>query len=91
MAQYTLNFIEQDFTILFLLLFKWGVVLAVFVVEFPGVLVPMVAWGIKIVCKKFEEFLTKNDIFLQKMVKWFLLYFCSIACSFSIYFCLQNG
>ena len=29
----------------------------------------MVAWGIKIVCKKFEEFLTKIDIFLQKMVK----------------------
>ena len=69
MAQYTLNFIEQDFTILFLLLFKRGVVLAVFVVEFPGFLVPMVAWGIKIVCKKFEEFLTKIDIFLQKMVK----------------------
>ena len=69
MAQYTLNFIEQDFTILFLLLFKRGVVLAVFVVEFPGFLVPMVAWGIKIVCKKFEEILTKIDIFLQKMVK----------------------
>ena len=47
MAQYTLNFIEQDFTILFLLLFKRGVVLAVFVVEFPGVLVQMVAWGLK--------------------------------------------
>ena len=43
--------------------------MAVFVVEFPGVLVPMVAWGIKIVCKKFEEFLTKIDIFLRKMVK----------------------
>ena len=40
--------------------------MAVFVVEFPGFLVPMVAWGIKIVCKKFEEFLTKIDIFLQK-------------------------
>ena len=51
MAQYTLNFIEQDFTILFLLLFKRGVVLAVFVVEFPGVLVQM-AWGLKILCKK---------------------------------------
>ena len=33
--------------------------MAVFVVEFPGFLVPMVAWGIKIVCKKFEEILTK--------------------------------
>ena len=56
MAQYTLNFIEQDFTILFLLLFKRGVVLAVFVVEFPGFLVQMVAWGLKKVPKKFEDF-----------------------------------
>ena len=69
MAQYTLNFIEQDFTILFLLLFKRGVVLAVFVVEFPGFLVQMVAWGLKIACKKFEEMFTKIDICLQKMVK----------------------
>ena len=28
---------------------------------FKGFLVPMVAWGIKIVCKKFEEILTKID------------------------------
>ena len=69
MAQYTLNFIEQDFTILFLLLFKRGVVLAVFVVEFPGVLVQMVAWGLKKVPKKLEEMFTKIDICLQKMVK----------------------
>ena len=26
----------------------------------------MVAWGLKIVCKKFEEMFTKIDIFLQK-------------------------
>ena len=43
--------------------------MAVFVVEFPGFLVPMVAWGIKIVCKKFEEFLTKIDIFLQNIAR----------------------
>ena len=43
--------------------------MAVFVVEFLGVLVPMMAWGMKIVCKKFEEVLTKIDNFLQKMVK----------------------
>ena len=43
--------------------------MAVFVVEFLGVLVPMMAWGMKIVCKKFEEILTKIDIFSQKMVK----------------------
>ena len=41
---------------------------------FKGFLVPMVAWGIKIVCKKFEEFLTKIDIFLQKMVKKIFYY-----------------
>ena len=44
-------------------------VLAPILAGFKGFLVPMVAWGIKIVCKKFEEFLTKIDIFLQKMVK----------------------
>ena len=43
--------------------------MAEFVVEFPGVLVQMVAWGIKIACEKFEEFMTKIDIFLQKMAK----------------------
>ena len=43
--------------------------MAVFVVEFPGVLVPMVAWGMKVVCKKFEKMFTKIDISLQKMVK----------------------
>ena len=63
MAQYTLNFIEQDFTILFLLLFKRGVVLAVFVVEFQGVLVQMEAWGLTKVPKKFEEIFTKIDVF----------------------------
>ena len=46
-----------------------GVFLAVFVVEFLGFLVPMVAWGMKIVCKKFEKMFTKIDICLQKMVK----------------------
>ena len=54
---------------------KEGCFLAVFVVGFLGFLVPMVAWGIKIVCKKFDEFLTKIDIFLQKMVKWFFIIF----------------
>ena len=47
-----------------------------FVLEFLGVLVQMVAWGLKIECKKFEEMFTKIDICLQKMVKWFLSYFC---------------
>ena len=50
---------------------KEGCFLAVFVVEFPGFLVQMVAWGLKIACKKFEEMFTKIDICLQKMVKWF--------------------
>ena len=45
------------------------VVLAVFVVEFPGVLVQMMVWGLKIACKKFEDMFTKIDICLQKMVK----------------------
>ena len=43
--------------------------MAVIVVEFPGVLVPMVAWGLKIAFKKFEKMFTKIEIFLQKMVK----------------------
>ena len=43
---------------------------------FKGFLVPMVAWGIKIVCKKFEEMFTKIDNCLQKMVKQFSSYFC---------------
>ena len=63
------QFIEPDFIILFLLLKKRGVILGVFVVEFLGVLVPMMAWGMKIVCKKFEKMFTKIDICLQKMVK----------------------
>ena len=44
------------------------VVLASILAGFKGVLVQMVAWGLKIACKKFEEVLTKIDIFLQKMV-----------------------
>ena len=38
---------------------------------FKGFLVQMMAWGLKIACKKFEEMFTKIDICLQKMVKWF--------------------
>ena len=45
-------------------------------VEFPGVLVEMVAWGLKIARKKLEEMFTKIDICLQKMVELFLSYFC---------------
>ena len=40
------QFIERDFISSFI---KEGCFLAVFVMEFPGFLVPMVAWGIKIV------------------------------------------
>ena len=39
--------------------------MAVFVVEFPGFLVPMVAWGLKIVWKKFHEKFTQNNFFSQ--------------------------
>ena len=39
--------------------------MAVFVVEFPGVLVPMVAWGLKIVWKKFHEKFTQKNMFTQ--------------------------
>ena len=33
---------------------------------FKGFLVQMVAWGLKIACKKFEEMFTKIDICLQR-------------------------
>ena len=46
-----------------------GVILAVFVVEFLGVLVPMVAWGLKIVWKKFHEKFTQNKKCLRKTLK----------------------
>ena len=45
------------------------VALLLFAMEFLGVLVQMVAWGLKIACKKFEKMFTKIEIFLQKMVK----------------------
>ena len=41
-------------------------VLAVFVVEFLGVLVQMVAWGLKKVPRKFEELFKKMTFFYQK-------------------------
>ena len=43
--------------------------MAVFVVEFPGFLVPMVAWGLKIVCKKFHEKFTHNNFFFSQNPK----------------------
>ena len=41
--------------------------MAVFVVEFLVFFVQMVAWGLKKVPRKFEEFFKKNDIFLPKI------------------------
>ena len=43
--------------------------MAVFVVEFPGFLVPMVAWGLKIVWKKFHEKFTQNNFFFMQNPK----------------------
>ena len=43
--------------------------MAEFVVEFPGGLVQMVAWGLNKVPKQFEEMFTKIDILSQCMVK----------------------
>ena len=44
------------------------VALLLFAMEFLGVLVQMVAWGLKKVPKKFEEMFTKINIFFLK--KW---------------------
>ena len=43
--------------------------MAVFVVEFPGFLVPMVAWGLKIVWKKFHEKFTQNKFYFSQNPK----------------------
>ena len=43
--------------------------MAEFVVEFPGGLVQMVAWGLNKVPKQFEEMFTKIDILSHCMVK----------------------
>ena len=48
------------------------VALLLFAMEFLGVLVQMVAWGLKKVPKKLEEMFTKNDVFFyKKMVIYF--------------------
>ena len=49
------QFIESNFIISFHLLYTRGLVLAVFLLEFMGVLVHMVAWGLKKVYKKLHE------------------------------------
>ena len=53
--------------------------MAVFVVEFPGFLVQMVAWGLKTACKKFEEMFTKIDICLQKNGKIIFIIFLLVS------------
>jgi len=52
--------------------------LAVFVVEFPGFLVPMVAWGLKIVWKKFHEKFKQNKLFLTQNPK--IIFYYIFAC-----------
>jgi len=63
------QFKERDFTILFLILYKRGVVLAPILAGFKGFLVQMVAWGMKIVCKKFHEKFTQNKKCIRKTLK----------------------
>ena len=52
--------------------------MAVFVVEFLGVLVPMVAWGLKIVWKKFHEKFTQNKLFFSQNPK--IIFYYIFAC-----------
>ena len=52
--------------------------MAVFVVEFPGVLVPMEAWGLKIVWKKFSEKFTQNNFFFSQNPK--IIFYYIFAC-----------
>ena len=52
--------------------------MAVFVVEFPGFLVLMVAWGLKIVWKKFHEKFTQNNFFFSQNPK--IIFYYIFAC-----------